>query len=285
MDEILDGLDNDCDHRVLVEGTFLMGSDVEDENAMSDEQPKHLVTLPAFLMDVFEVSLGEYAKCVDEGGCAATGTFLQSRLDDLLVDGSLAAEPVRGVTFSEAVYYCGQSDALTPGRLPSESEWEGAASGTCELLSPTAECGDADALAGLDNLERTYPWLDTVGEPTCALAVYDADPPCFSDGESSVPGPVGKRIPGQSPFGILDMAGNVFEWTLDAYCPNYIDAPNDGSPSVESPARECDESNRIVRGGSYASNTSKLRVSSRDDVGSKYGKRDDLGFRCVYPVN
>jgi len=78
-----------------------------------------------------------------------------------------------------------------------------------------------------------------------------------------------------SPFGLHDLAGNASEWVKDCYAPNYKEAPVDGS-AVDAP--QCQQ--RVIRGGSYSSPSTKLRVTTRDQ-GEPDMRLNDLGFRVA----
>ncbi len=155
------------------------------------------------------------------------------------------------------------------GRLPSEAEWEYAASG------PT---------------HRKYPWGDEP-EPDCALvhAIFDqgATGRPWGCAECSVSGcsgtsPVGSALAGASWSGALDMAGNVLEWCADAtkYNTGYEGAPSDGSPWIayENPAE------RMARGGMFTASTNLLRSASRVHMPSLLLGYSVVGGRCVRPA-
>jgi len=158
------------------------------------------------------------------------------------------SRPVVNVSWRDAVAYTDWLSAQTGHRyrLPTEAEWEFAArSGTI----------------------TRYWWGNKVGE---------AHANCFDCGTQWAgreTAPAGS-FPA-SPFGLHDLAGNAREWVTDCYVPNYRDAPVDGS-AVD--ASECQQ--RVIRGGSYASPATMLRVMARDqaDPGARL---DDLGFRVV----
>jgi formylglycine-generating enzyme required for sulfatase activity len=159
-----------------------------------------------------------------------------------------AARPVVNVSWRDAVAYTEWLSAQTGHsyRLPSEAEWEFAArSGTISR----------------------YWWGNEVGEANANC--FD----CGSEWSGRETAPVGS-FPA-SPFGLHDLAGNVREWVQDCYVAGYENAPADGR-AVDSP--RCEQ--RVVRGGSFASASPKLRVTTRDQA-EPDTRLDDLGFRVV----
>jgi formylglycine-generating enzyme required for sulfatase activity len=148
--------------------------------------------------------------------------------------------PVTEVSWEQAVRYC----AWVGKRLPTEAEWEKTARGT-------------DA--------RMYPWGDAA--PTCALATFEG----CGDG----PRPVGSTPAGASPYGALDLAGNVQEWVADFYS---------STDYAAGPARDPGGPNRgnsghSVRGGGYRYDAWHLRSAVR--LWDPGAPADDLGFRCA----
>ena len=130
--------------------------------------------------------------------------------------------PVTWVDASDAAAFC----AWLGVRLPTEAEWEKAARGD-------------DA--------RIYPWGDEPPDETRAT---------YGHGSMETgPSPVGAAPGGASPYGVLDAAGNVWEWVSSAYAPYPYDA---GDGREQSPAAE-----RVLRGGSYASPAVHLRCAAR----------------------
>jgi formylglycine-generating enzyme required for sulfatase activity len=148
--------------------------------------------------------------------------------------------PMSCLTREQAESYC----AFVGGRVPTEAEWEKAARGT-------------DA--------RIYPWgNDAV---TCALANMDG---CAKDLE-----PVGAHPGNASPYGVLDLAGNVVEWTRDFYDAHYYQS----SPPVD-PSGPPTGTHYVGRGGGYLSEAIWQRASSRDSYPAGY-TRISMGVRCV----
>ena len=205
-------------------GPFVQGSAKGDD----DERPTRTRALKAFVIDKTEITRSEYAGCVAAHRCKAVpGRFRQAI-------GSDATLPITGVTWFDARDYC----RYARGRLPTEAEWEKAARGS-------------------DG--REFPWGD---EPACDRANwgnYDGEGPCATV-NPGFPVAVGRYESGASPYGVLDLAGNVWEWVAD----RYGDEPN----------------RRVVRGGSCCSFFVPPRAANRNAWDPTY-RDSDLGFRCA----
>jgi formylglycine-generating enzyme required for sulfatase activity len=230
--------DKDCGDEVLIPaGTFWMGcNEAVDTQCYSDEKPYHEVYLDAYYIDRTEVTAAAYEVCVTAGGCTAPGSGSYSTYQKP----GMEDHPINRVTWFQAEAYC----AWAGKRLPTEAEWEKAARGT-------------------DG--RKYPWGNATA--TCDLAVMSACP-----GDTQ---PVCSVSPaGDSPYGLCDMAGNVWEWVADWYSSSYYSS----SPG-SNPAGPASGSSRVVRGGRFGNDDVTLSVSIRyDDNPSAYYYF--LGFRC-----
>ena len=160
-------------------GEFLMGSAEGDTDAGASEKPQHTVYLDAFWIDRVEVTNAMYARCVEAGACK-TPTAYGNPSTNYLKAG-LENYPVVFVSWSDAQAYC----QWAGGRLPTEAEWEKAARGT-------------------DG--RIYPWGN---EPPNAQRCNFAQEHGGPDAPANPETPVGAYPAGASPYGALDMAGNV----------------------------------------------------------------------------
>ena len=241
-------LECELEGMVLVpEGEFTMGSNEEDDLA----QPIRQVMVDAFFIDKTEVTVAEYAECVSAGACDPPMPMLDPDDEhDMIeyynydVDGR-GEHPINGVNWARADAYCKWVGDGTK-RLPTEAEWEKAARGTDE---------------------RPFPWGDE--PPTCEYVVMNQGCGMGSTSE------VGSKSMGASPYGALDMAGNVGEWVNDWYG-NYL--PED----VDNPTGPASGGLRVVRGGGwyFAFAEDTFRVSRR---GYNHPDHDyhTVGFRCA----
>ena len=180
-------------------GPFFMGCNAASgDTCYPEEEPQHEVILPAYLIDRTEVSVGAYAVCSSAGGCAKATTPIPA-----CTFGEGAEKPLNCVNWTAASSYC----AWVGKRLCTEAEWEKAAKGGCEL-HPGEPCAAA---------MPTYPWGEA--PPTCELAVMN-EKNSYGCGKDS-PANVGSLTGGASPYGALDMAGNLSEWVADYYAGDY----------------------------------------------------------------
>jgi len=224
-------------------GTFTMGSEALE--AAPNERPLTSTTLTRFYMSRFPVTNAEYEQ-FDRG-------HVQKR-----VAGAADSHPVVHVTSLEAMKFCQwlTTRERKKYRLPTEAEWEYAARGTDGRRYPWGNFDRRGDLANFADRNTVFAWSDRE----------------ISDGyaESS---PVGAFPLGASPFGLEDMAGNVWEWCLD-YFEIYKGAPRVNPRGPTSGAK------RVYRGGSWKSRFNSLRTTSRGSNVPNYSC-NDLGFRIV----
>jgi formylglycine-generating enzyme required for sulfatase activity len=213
-------------------GPFTMGSDTGKE----DEAPAQTVEVPAFEIDKFEVTNADFAKFVE-----VTGYLTDAEQEGRAKNWQSAAEgkdnhPVVFVSWNDALAYC----QWIGKRLPTEAEWEKAARGT-------------------DG--RIYPWGD------------EWNPAKANVKETGLRGTaaVGSFGAGASPYGVEDMAGNVWEWTADWY---------EAYPGNTYQSDYFGQKFRVLRGGGWFETAESVRTTARN-ANSEIAANDDIGFRCA----
>jgi formylglycine-generating enzyme required for sulfatase activity len=224
-------------------GEFMMGCTPKDSKCDSDEKPYHKVYLDAYYIDRHEVTVAEYRKCVEAGKCTPPA------IGDYCNWGKTGREnhPVNCVDWYQADAYCRWAGK----RLPTEAEWEKAARGT-------------------DG--RIYPWGN---EFDCKKSCNSVSP-CKNESTCAV----GSHPDDKSPYGVMDMAGNVWEWVSDWYDENSYSSSPSGNPTGPSSGEL-----RVLRGGAWWFKfQGHLRVSSRFKLGPQSWYVDG-GFRCVRRVS
>lgn len=233
-------------------GDFLMGSTDADPEAYSDEKPQHTVYLNAFWIDKTEVTAAQYRRCVETGACSAPNSGEYCTYD---ADGK-SDHPINCVDWDQATAYC----AWTGRRLPTEAEWEKAARGAAGRLYPWGDAWDVQTVRRLNFSDKN----DPTGPSTTEV----------DDGFATT-APVGSFPSGASPYGALDMAGNVWEWAADWYGETTYTASQ-----RENPTGPGTGSTRVLRGGSFYNSANLVRAANR--YGFTPGDRyDHVGFRCA----
>ena len=201
-------------------------------------QPPHMVTLSAYCMDLTEVTVAAYRGCTAPG-CTVPRTGGSFNWGVAGRDN----HPINGVDWNQSRAYC-----QSLGRdLPTESQWEYAARGTDGRIYPWGNAAPASQLC----------W-EAVGAPrtsTCAVQSFPS---------------------GNSPFGLFDMAGNVWEWTRDFYS-NYTTA------TAIDPTGPTSGTNRVFRGGSWLNGADAVTASVRDSR-IQSNSATNFGFRCARPT-
>ena len=223
-------------------GEFWMGSDDSDPAARDNEKPRHKVHVDAFWIDRTQVTNAQYRQCVEAGSCSPPTKVRSLTRENYYGNPEYDDYPVIHVSWHQARDYA----EWVGGRLPTEAEWEKAARGT-------------------DG--RIYPWGND----------WDATRCNTTEGGKRDTTPVGAYPQGASPYGALDMAGNVREWTQSLYH-EYPYDPDDGREDLDAGGR------RVVRGGSFVSPRANARCALRS-VGDRGGIWDFFGFRVVSPIS
>ena len=253
-------------------GEFLMGADADDLLAQPEERPQHLVSLPAFWIDQLEISHAQYARFLNESGvsidnCAGEQCLMSKneRPDGhiFFTNGAYTSEtgfanhPVTHVSWYGAQAYCEWAGR----RLPTEAEWEMAARGADGRIYPWGNMFSADALNYCDQ-SCDSPYSDVTG----------------NDGYAQT-APAGSYVAGASPFGALDMAGNVWEWVADWYSEDYYASSPTTNPT--GPADGGTDDSKVLRGGAYGYvREGNWRTTDRGRVPPTF-TAPDIGFRCV----
>jgi formylglycine-generating enzyme required for sulfatase activity len=283
--EVIPGTDVSFEMVPIRGGTFLMGSPPNEPGRKEDEGPQHPITVEPFWMGKYEVTWDEYEIwmfSLDIARRKLTGTA-PTLLDQKADAVSRPTKPYTDMTFgmgkkrcpaicmtqAAAKFYCEWLSAKTGRyyRLPTEAEWEYA----CRAGTTTAySFGDDPAL--LDE----YAWY------------FDN-----SDGRYHE---VGKKKP--NPWGLYDMHGNVAEWCLDQYIPNYYQQFPKDRPTKNPYAQPTKLEPRVVRGGSWDDDPEMLRSAARRGSSAEWKIQDPqlpqsmwyytdalfVGFRIIRPL-
>lgn len=228
-------------------GEFLMGTPIpEGQGGEFDEYPQHSVYLDAFYIDKYEVTNAQYQKFMETTGHAAPAYWNDDKFNK-------PNQPVVGVSWFDAEAYCKWANK----RLPTEAEWEKAARGT-------------------DG--RKYPWGH---EAPNAEGMWRAN---HNPGDKTADGfeytaPVGSFPAGASSYGVMDMAGNVWEWVADWYRGNYYkDSPKNNPKGPNSGLV------RGLRGGSWDNSSYVIRAALRYRYVPDNNGSNNVGFRGCQDV-
>jgi formylglycine-generating enzyme required for sulfatase activity/tRNA A-37 threonylcarbamoyl transferase component Bud32 len=240
-------------------GDLAMGS----EGGLPEERPVHTVHVATLCADATEVTASEYDQCVKKKSCPAPpegADWPQITKDDRQRWSKYCnygakdrgEHPMNCVSFDDAVAYCRYAGK----RMPTEQQWE--------LVARGVE-------------GRTYPWGH---DAPAAARVNACDRGCAQRGDAQIVGahldgddgweatsPVATFGQGATPAGVFDLAGNVAEWTDAAFCPYGESA--------------CGSSAKVVRGGSWLSDTPVLLRATARAKSSPVTRAPDIGFRCV----
>jgi formylglycine-generating enzyme required for sulfatase activity len=267
-------------------GPFLMGSPDTDKLARREESPLHRMDVPYdYWLARFPITVSQFRDFVETSG---------QQLEDPSSLRGPANHPVTRVSWHEAQRFCTwltqvwlQAGALMAGwevRLPTEPEWEKGARGglripSTALVLPVRQIGapgrrpPRPELVPNPSPQRLYPWGD---EPDPNRANYSAS----GIGKASA---VGCFPGGASPYGCLDLSGNVWEWTRSCWGPDfdrprytYPYDPRDGREDALAP----DDMRRVLRVGSFSDVHGLARCASRFS-GFPDLRGDFIGFRVA----
>lgn len=222
---------------------------------MPDEQPQRELYLSAFRIDLVPVTFGDLAAFLRDGGYHRRDLWTEEGWELRTKEGwerprfwgepewvhvTGAQQPACGVSFYEGEAYA----RYVGKRIPTEAEWEKAARGT-------------------DG--RTYPWGPSWVEGRCSVR----------GGPQRAAPPVGAFPSGASPYGVLDMAGGVWEWCADWYDPSYYArAPERDPPGPDRTAV------KVARGGAWSALPLQNRTANRN-AWKPTARFSNLGFRCA----
>jgi len=230
-------------------GTFWMGCDRSGPYGIlcsSDEEPHHMLYLDAYHIDRYEVTNARYRACVEAGACAAPALAGSATRESYYDNPAYADYPVIYVSWYDARDYC----QWLGKRLPTEAEWERAASCAAEVC--------------------LYPWGNA--EPSCAYANYKAGLEyCIGDTTA-----VGRYPAGASREQVLDLSGNVWEWVNDWYGFDFYQRSPFSNPTGPEQGER-----RVLRGGSWYEDSTYLRAARRHAEWPD-ARFDRVGFRCVW---
>lgn len=279
-------------------GEFLMGMD----SGKADAAPAHTVYLDSFWIDKFEVTNIKYRRCVDAGGCTAPNTkalpasqngvsSMDSRAQDtptlIMARGwdntYYSNYPVINVTWEQADAYC----RWTGGRLPTEAEWEKAARGTDGRVFPWGTEEPYTVYRSIEDGSIIPESTPVVIVPVQtqrkhravinSIEAYVAYLQLNFLSRFEAPQEVGSYPDGISPYGALDMAGNVWEYVSDWYDKTfYANSP------LKNPTGPETGTLHIVRGGSWWSDNSTIHTYDRVNTTANGVGIFTVGFRCAF---
>ena len=252
-------------------GEFEMGA----EGTSEDETPVHTVFLDTFVIDQTEVTQGMFAVFVTDTGYqtdaekegwgwvypgsdnweqvdGVTWRLPQGPADEANTDQD--DHPAVMVSWNDAAAYCDWAGR----RLPTEAEWEKAARGADGRVYPWGSQDPEDTMLNMADSNLVVSWADAE----------------LDDGYTFT-APAGSYPQGASPYGALDMSGNVWEWTADWYGEDYYESSSASNPTGPSSGEF-----RVLRGGGWSSNTIGARSAYRNAFMPDY-RDDNNGFRCA----
>jgi formylglycine-generating enzyme required for sulfatase activity len=221
---------------VIPAGPFVRGTTV----GGFDERPQRTIDLDTFSIDRYEVTNHQYQQFVAATGHRKAGP--PSRYAKSIGRMRGANQPVVYVSWEDASEYCRWKGK----RLPTEAEWEKAMRGTDGRLWPW---GDHEKPSGAN-----WARVQDGHEVSARVGAFQTD---------------------QSPYGVMDGAGNVMEWVADWYQESYYkESPDKNPPSPEFGTY------RVMRGGGYTTTGGDIRITSRSKMVPDF-RDETIGFRCA----
>lgn len=252
---------NPRDNAIIIKipaSEFVMGSDPEtDPYFWGAEGPSHHVFLDSYWIYKHEVTNKMYAECVAEEQCPKPVYDSSETRKEYFGNPDYDDYPVINVTWIGAQSYC----VWAGGKLPTEAQWEKAARG--------------------DQDQRLFPWGDTPATDTqanfcdkeCPIDPRDKDK---YDGYRDT-APIGSYPDGVSFYGLMDTAGNVWEWVYDYFNPGYYQVSPEKNPLGPDSSRH-----RVIRGGGWNNPSAGVRIVQRTGLNPSLTETT-VGFRCMIP--
>ncbi len=226
------------------EGMSTVGAKDDDLDAKSDAKPIHEVYLKSYYIDILEVTNEAYSACVKDGKCSEPHETSSATRENYYGNALFNRYPVVNVTWEDAKNYC----EYVGKRLPTEAEWEKAGMGTSGY--------------------RRYSW-------------GNGAPQTYTLNLTKIPGDteMGNTYwKGQSPYGMVDVVGNVSEWVSDWYSETYYQ-----ESVVENPSGPADGTKKVIRGDSWNSDVETIHVTNRFALEPDQFN-NETGFRCAMNV-
>jgi len=220
-------------------GNFRLGANVKIQLPGKKKQSHPTVKLDAFWISQTQVTNAMYARCVKAGACRKA---IRKEINPHYYDSKYAKHPVVYVTWSDAARYCKWSG----GRLPTEAQWKKAARDGGSRAYPWGNKTDISRLANVGNFHTTTT-------------------------------KVGKFPDGASPYGLLDMGGNVREWVQDWYASTYT-----LKPPYTNPTGPDNGTKRLLKSASWHDSISSAKIDAQF-AHLPYSAGNNRGFRCAYP--